>query len=103
MSILNSLSGAVLRRAAAIKEQIESLEVEFAKLVKANGVSFAVTLGSEAPAKKTGGMTAAGKAKIAAAQRARWAKVNAAKNGKVKPAAKEAASSKPAVIASKNK
>ena len=77
MNITN-LTPTQLRRAAQIKEQIDSLTKQLSAL-----------LGSPAPlpaAKpvKKGGMSAAGKARIAAAQRARWAKVNAAK---AKPAA----------------
>jgi hypothetical protein len=44
------------------------------------------------PAKKKRKMSAAGKARIAAAQKARWAKVNAAKAAK--PAAKSAKAAK---------
>jgi hypothetical protein len=74
------------------------LEVEFAKLTKANAVSFSMTLDKGEPAKKKGGMSAAGRAKIAAAQKARWAKVNAGKNGKteVKVGSHETGNAKPA-------
>jgi len=91
MSILNSLSGAVLRQAAEIKHKIEALEVEFAKLVNASAVGFSVEVGKEKPAAKKSGISAAGKARIIAAQKARWAKVNAAKKSKPgagKPATK---------------
>jgi hypothetical protein len=61
-----SISAEQLRRAASIKDQIESLQSELDGL-----------LGSSATTTSTikGGMSAAGKARIAAAQRARWAKL----------------------------
>jgi len=92
MTDLSSLTSAQLIKAAAIKDKIEALTKELATL-----------LGSPAPAKSTAkpakkrGMSAAGKAKIAAAQKLRWQKVNAAKTSKpaaaskvvVKPVAKK--------------
>ena len=74
-NILLSLTTTQLRRAADLKEKIEALDQELASI-----------LGTPAPAStksKKGGMSAAGRAKIAAAQKARWAKVQGAK-----PAAK---------------
>jgi hypothetical protein len=96
MSILNSLSGAVLRQASEIKNKIEALEVEFAKLLNASAVGFSVEIGKDKPVAKKGGMSAAGRAKIAAAQKARWAKVNAGKKSKVSVSA-----SKPATVTAK--
>ena len=61
-----TLSAAQLRRAADIKEKMETLQSELGRL-----------LGSTATARGPGrrrGMSAAGRARIAAAQRARWAK-----------------------------
>lgn len=66
MNSMNSLSADQLRRAAAIKEQIDALESELAAI-----------LGGSAPARGAGGkrtMSASARARIAAAQRARWAK-----------------------------
>ena len=82
-NLLSSLSLAQLQRAVAIKEQMEALESELQGL---NGDE-----GSGARAKtktKTRGynISAAGRARIAAAQRARWAKVK----GRKAPAAKKA-------------
>jgi hypothetical protein len=64
---LSSISATALRRAADIKETIEMLGRELASLV---GGSTPVT----AKPVKRHTMSAAGRAKIAAAQRARWAK-----------------------------
>ena len=82
MSNLFDLSSAQLMRAAAIKEKISALEKELVSI-----------LGSPAPAakpvaapKKKRTMSAAGLARIKAAQKARWAKIK--KNVPVKVAAK---------------
>jgi hypothetical protein len=78
MSVIN-LTSSQLRQAANLKEQIASLEKQLEQL-----------LGTTAPAaakpvvKKKGGMSAAGRARVAAAQKARWAKIKAAKTA-VKP------------------
>jgi hypothetical protein len=91
---MTNLSADQLRRAANIKDEIESLEGELSKLLGGSHVGNAKTtkkLGR--PAKggdvdrfkaarivkpKRKGMSAAGRAKIAAAAKARWAKVKAA-------------------------
>ena len=73
MSSINNLSIQQLRQAANLKEKIATLEKQLAQLLGS-------TAKAAAPApKKKGGMSAAGKARIAAAQKARWAKVKAAK------------------------
>jgi hypothetical protein len=82
MSIqLSSLTTAQLNRAADLKEQIKAMNEELASL-----------LGASAPAPtkspKKGKMSAAGKAKIVAAQKARWAKLKAAKPAVKAPAKK---------------
>jgi len=71
-----------LRRAAAIKEQIEDLNRELRNILGVPGKS-------EAPTKKRT-MSAAARKNIAAAQRARWAKLqgNKAAAPSGKPAAK---------------
>ena len=71
---LVNLSVAQLRRAAALKEQIEKLEKELTGLV---GVAAPVA----APKKKRK-MSAAARARISAFQKARWAKVKAAQKKK---------------------
>jgi hypothetical protein len=63
MSVLIDLSSQQLRRIADIKEKIDSLELELNRLVEGGGP------------KRKFRMSAAGRARIAAAQRARWAKV----------------------------
>jgi hypothetical protein len=76
---MTHLSASQLRRAADIKDKIESLQKELAGLLGSS------TDGAAAPRKRRK-MSAAGRARIAAAQKARWAKVNgrksAAKPGK---------------------
>jgi hypothetical protein len=79
---LSSLSAKQLRRAAALKEKIQSLEN---KLLQMLG-SSTNTVASAVPRRKWK-MSAAGRAKIAAAAKARWAKVKAGKSS-AKPKAK---------------
>ncbi len=68
MSNLLSLTSAQLKRAAAIKDKIARLEKELASLLD----------NTPAPvAKGKRKMSASARAKIAAAQKARWAKVKA--------------------------
>jgi len=71
-----------LKRAAAIKEQIEALNREL------RGILDAAAPSGAAP-KTSGAMSAAVKRKIAAAQKARWANLRRAKSAalSVKPAA----------------
>jgi hypothetical protein len=65
---LNSLSVAQLRKAVAIKEQIEQLETQLASV-------FGETTMPEVAGKKPRRMSAAGRARMAAAARARWAEI----------------------------
>jgi len=83
MSSINNLSVQQLRQAASLKEKIDALEKQLGQILGSTTKSAAVT----AP-KKKGGMSAAGKARIIAAQKLRWAKIKAAKGGT--PAAKTA-------------
>jgi hypothetical protein len=76
---MTNLSASQLRRAADIKDEIESLQKELARLLGS-------TDGVVAPRKRRK-ISAAGRAKIAAAARARWAKVKGAKKS-AKPAQK---------------
>lgn len=78
MSLLN-LTAQQLRKAANLKDQIAALEKQLSAITG----SQAAPVQAAKPAKK--GMSAAGRAKIVAAQKARWAKVKAAKT---KPAVK---------------
>lgn len=71
---MTNLSANQLRRAADIKDELESLETELSRLLgNADGPA--------APRKRRK-MSAAARAKIAAAQRARWAKQNGTKASK---------------------
>ena len=71
-NLLSSLTIHQLRQAADVKEKIEALNKELASLL---GVP--ATVATRAPKKSK--MSASAKAKIGAAQKARWAKVKAAK------------------------
>jgi DNA polymerase/3'-5' exonuclease PolX len=71
---LRDLSVAQLKKAAAIKERIEDLEKELTGLL---GIPEALTLGGAVRRRRK--MSAAARAKISAATKARWAKVRAAK------------------------
>ena len=82
MNIFN-LTISQLKRAAAIKEQIEDLNHEFRSILGAPAKSRAAT-------KKTRTLSASARQAIAAAQKARWAKVQGARPAtfSAKPAAK---------------
>jgi hypothetical protein len=69
---MTNLSASQLHRAAGIKRKIESLQKKLARLLV--GTDGAVTL------RKRRKMSAAGRRKIAAAARARWAKVKGRKS-----------------------
>ncbi len=75
---ISTLSAAQLRLAATIKEKIASLEQELADLIGSPGEAAADG------AVRSYKISAAGRARIAAAQRARWAK----QKGQSQPAAK---------------
>jgi hypothetical protein len=68
MTVLNSLSVEQLRKAVAIKEQIEQLEAQLDSVLGDSAEPLV-------PSKKRHRMSAAGRARIAAAARARWAKL----------------------------
>ncbi len=69
------LSVRQLKRAATIKARIEALNKELQRILGGSDGT-----GSVAKPKRT--MSASAKKKIAAAQRARWAKIKASKTGK---------------------
>lgn len=89
---MNNISADTLRRAATIKDEIESLESELSKILggevgngivkrkytKKSGGDVDRFKAARADKPKRKGMSAAGRAKIAAAAKARWAKVKAA-------------------------
>ncbi len=72
MSSIINLSAQQLRRAAAIKEQIQSLENELGRILDSPTEPITV-----ATPKKRRKMSAEGRARISAAAKARWAKVKA--------------------------
>ena len=76
MNNLLTLSSTQLRHAADIKEKIASLEKELATIIGAPATAETPVV---KPAKKKRTMSAEGRARVAAAQRARWAKIKAAK------------------------
>jgi len=86
-NILNSLSAAQLQQAASIKAQIESLEAQLSKILGGSGATPPIS----GKAKGKGTMSAEGRARVAAAQRKRWAKIHAqqGKGKKVAPAKKK--------------
>ena len=71
MNSILSLSSSQLTRAAGIKKKIEKLNAELNSIIGSPG---AVKTG-----KAKRGMSVAGRARVAAAQKARWAKIRAAK------------------------
>jgi hypothetical protein len=89
-SIIN-LSATQLRKAAELKDKIQSLETEIGRIFG----SITKSSVNSAPKKKFT-MSAAGRAKVAAAQRARWAKIKGTKPAAktVKPAAEAPAKRK---------
>jgi hypothetical protein len=82
MANLENLSVEQLRKAVAIKEQIEQLQSELNSLVEGDG----------SPPARDGRrrrMSASARARIAAAQRARWARVKGRANGNAALVTKE--------------
>jgi hypothetical protein len=83
MNSINQLTAAQLRKAANLKDQIASLEKELVELfpLGGSGSGMPSPLKTVKPARRK--ISAAGIAKIRAAQKARWAKVAASKTEKV--------------------
>jgi hypothetical protein len=79
MNSITNLSSSQLRQAADLKEKISALENELSQLLGSTSQPTAVKSAAAATPKKKGGMSAAGRARIVAAQKARWAKIKAAK------------------------
>jgi len=73
------LTSKQLRRAAQIKDKIESLQSDLNRLLGGGGVPGNGRKEKKAGPKRKNKMSAAGRAKIAAAQKARWAKIKAGK------------------------
>jgi hypothetical protein len=75
MSIEN-LSSKQLRRAATVKDKIVFLQRELGRIL---GNTASTTQTERAPRKKKRRMSAAGRARISKAAKARWAKIKAQK------------------------
>jgi hypothetical protein len=86
---LHDLTVNQLKRAAAIKQQIEGLNKQLGSILGAPAKSGAVS-------KNSRGMSASVRRKIAAAQKARWARVQRAKPASV--AAKRAPAAKKKIM-----
>lgn len=80
---VSHLTTGQLNKIIAIKEKIETLQRQIDSITGDNDGTLSPTNGG-APIKRRRGMSRAGRARIAAAQRARWAKVK--RNGKAAPA-----------------
>jgi hypothetical protein len=78
MSISN-LTSVQLRHAASIIEQIGKLQTELNQLAGAKVAGPVIALAATKPAKQRKKISAAGIARIRAGQKARWARVHAAK------------------------
>jgi hypothetical protein len=89
MKSISSLSAEQLRRAAAIKEQIDALESELGRIL---GGAAGSGSGQRV-------MSASARARIAAAQKARWAKVKSSGGGKSRRRMSTAARAKIAAAA----
>jgi hypothetical protein len=84
MSNLSSLASAQLRRAADLQEQIEALNHQLAGVLAGSGPALApetvsVPVSEPVKTRKNYKLSAAGRAKKIAAQKASWAKVRAEK------------------------
>ena len=93
---LSSVTIVQLRRAANLKEKIGALNKKLASILGGSP-----TASIKAPKKKRG-MSAPGRASVAAAQKARWAKVrNAAKKATSPKVSKKSAPAKKSAVAAK--
>lgn len=90
MSSITNLSAQQLRKAATLKERIQSLEKELNQLLG----SPAASADGSAPKKKKFTMSAAARAKISAAAKRRWAKIKGTKPAAKKSKGKMSASAK---------
>jgi hypothetical protein len=73
------LTSKQLRKAANLKDKIDTLQTELNRLLSGGGTVGNGKKAEKAAPKKKRNMSAAGRAAISAAAKARWAKVNAAK------------------------
>jgi hypothetical protein len=82
MTNLQNLTVEQLRKVVAIKEEIERLEAKLAKVGGGRGPGRPPGSAAAPAVRRRRKMSAAAKARIAAGQRARWAKVKGLKAGK---------------------
>ena len=97
---LSNLTSSQLNQAANLQAQIEKLQADLASVLEgaAPAAPAVTTAPAAAPvASKKGMISAAGVARIKAAQKARWAKIKAAKVASAIPAA-PAVATKPAAL-----
>jgi hypothetical protein len=100
--MFENLSSKQIAKAAQLKERIEALEQELQQIIGEQGTSTSTSAPSVSRGRPSGkrGMSAAGKARIVAAQKARWAKYNAGKgSGGSAPKAKPKRTMSPAAKA----
>jgi len=83
MNSITNLTAQQLRRAADLQEQIQSLREELAEILSSPIAPPSRATAAKAPKRQ---ISAAGKARIAAAARARWARYRAAKPKSARPA-----------------
>ncbi|MFM2295866.1 MAG: hypothetical protein RLZZ350_2279 [Verrucomicrobiota bacterium] len=76
---MTELTSKQLHLAAILKDKIETLQAELARVLRGGGKVGRPAAVPAATPKKKRRMTAAGRAAISAAAKARWAKVKAAK------------------------
>lgn len=88
-----NLTSTQLRKAADLQDKIEKLQTQLAALVGSKTLTAPVKVTKTAKPAKKKGMSAAGRARIVAAQKARWAKIKGAKTA---PKAAVKAAAKPA-------
>lgn len=91
---LVELTAADLRRAADLQDKITALQADLARLLGGGGgaapAKAAKTPKEAKPARRKPNISAAGRRRIAAAQKARWAKVKAEKDNAASSATKKA-------------
>jgi hypothetical protein len=87
MNSFNDLSVAQLKRLITLREQIDALQAELGSILGGAGAAGPVVAAKGGRGGRRG-ITSAGRAAIAAAQRVRWAKAKGMKPVESKPAGK---------------
>ena len=99
MTNLSDLTAAQLKSIVAVKEQIEALQGQIDSIVGGRGGGNGESSIPAVEVSKKRHMSAAARAKIAAAAKARWARIKKTKPEAPKPVQKEDRRSSPAVRA----